>query len=141
MQKACTTSYIRPRSSRVAGASMRRQAAQATERDSRSEATIAPTQSVGFMDVAPKREKICRFAIARSTTTDPVRRARTPRRFAPASTSSIGSVARAAEGALGRGVAFSSPFQTRKLMVPVVLLLDSIAALDPQALAFRGVES
>src|SRR6266540_7249628 len=101
---------------------MRRQAAHAIERDIRSETTIAPIQSVGFVDAAPKREKICRFAIARSTTTATVRRARTPSRFAPASTTSIGSVARAAEGALGRGVGTSSPFQTRKLMVPVVLL-------------------
>src|SRR6266496_1460968 len=101
---------------------MRRQAAHAIERDIRSETAIAPIQSVGFMDAAPKREKICRFPIARSTTTDTVRRARTPRRFAPASTTSIGSVARAAEGALERGVAAPSPFQTRKLMVPGVLL-------------------
>src|SRR5437016_1887215 len=101
---------------------MRLQAIQATERESRREATVAPSQRAGRCDAAPKRAKICRFAIARRTMTAAVRRARTARRFAPASTRSMGNVARAAKGVLGRGVAASPPFQTRKLMVFLILL-------------------
>src|SRR5512135_3081803 len=118
---------------------MRRHAIQATERESSREVTVAPSQRAGFNDAAPKRPKICRFAIARRTTIAAVRRARPARRSAPASRTSTGRVARAAEGALRGGFAATSPFQTRKLMITRIVLRlapaerEATGALRPDA--------